>query len=253
MKIKRLIALLVSLCLIMTGCSDPADNESKTPSSGDETATEAPGDSSGNNSGATDASDITELDVTDMFTNRDRETDYDKDKCAYIELNGSSATCSSNAVQIDGTTITIKDEGTYVLSGTLNDGMVIVNADEKDKPQIVLNGVSITSSTSAPIYILEADKVFITLAENTENTLINGGTFTAIDENNIDAVIFSKQDLTFNGSGSLTISSPAGHGIVSKDDLVFTGGTYAITAASHGLSANDSVRISDAALTLDAG
>lgn len=86
-----------------------------------------------------------------------------------------------------------------------------------------------------------------------ENTLSNGGTFIAIDDNNIDSVIFSKQDLTLNGSGSLTVTSPAGHGIVSNDDLVITGGTYTITSASHGLKANDSVRITgETAVTIDA-
>jgi len=118
----------------------------------------------------------------------------------------------------------------------------------------VLNGVDITSKTSAPLYILEADKVFLTLADGTENTLSNGGTFTAIDENNIDAAIFSKQDLTLNGSGNLTVTSPAGHGIVCKDDLVFTSGTYIVNSASHGLDANDSVRITgETNITIDAG
>ena len=99
------------------------------------------------------------------------------------------------------------------------------------------NGVNINSKTSAALYILEADKVFLTLEEGTENKLSNGGEFTVIDENNIDAVIFSKQDLTFNGSGTLTVSSPAGHGIVCKDDLVFTGGLYTIHTLSHGVDA----------------
>ena len=133
-------------------------------------------------------------------------------------------------------------------------GEIIVNAPDTAKLQIVLNGVDITSKTSAPLYIPEADKVFLTLAEGTENTLSNGGTFTAIDENNIDAAIFSKQDLTLNGSGSLTVTSPAGHGIVCKDDLVLTSGTYIVNSASHGLDANDSVRITgETNLTIDAG
>ncbi|MBQ7347503.1 MAG: carbohydrate-binding domain-containing protein [Clostridia bacterium] len=189
----------------------------------------------------------------DMFSNRDFEVGYDEDGAVLIGLNGDSVSCSSPAVTINGTTVTITDEGTYILSGTLNDGMIIVNAEDTDKPQLVLNGVSVTSTTSAPIYILEADKVFLTLAEDTQNTLSSGGSFVAIDENNIDAAIFSKQDLTLNGSGSLTVISPAGHGIVSKDDLVLTSGTYTVTSASHALDANDSVRIANAALTLDAG
>lgn len=132
-------------------------------------------------------------------------------------------------------------------------GIPVVDAPDTAKLQLVLNGVDITSETSAALYILEADKVFVTLANGTANTLANGGSFTAIDDNNIDGALFSKQDLTLNGSGSLTVTSPTGHGIVCKDDLVVTGGTYVVNSASHGLDANDSVRIANAALTIDAG
>lgn len=190
----------------------------------------------------------------DMFTDRDRRTEYDESNGVLIQLNGTSAAASSGSVKISGTTITITEEATYIISGTLDNGMIIVNAPDTAKLQLVLNGVSINSETSAPIYILEADKVFITLADGTENVLSNGGTFTAIDENNIDAVIFSKQDLTLNGDGSLTVTSPAGHGIVCKDDLVVTSGTYTVNSASHGLDANDSVRITGTAnIMIDAG
>ena len=190
----------------------------------------------------------------DMFTDRDRRTEYDESNGVLIQLNGTSAAASSGSVKISGTTITITEEATYIISGTLDNGMIIVNAPDTAKLQLVLNGVSINSETSAPIYILEADKVFLTLADGTENVLSNGGTFTAIDENNIDAVIFSKQDLTLNGDGSLTVTSPAGHGIVCKDDLVVTSGTYTVNSASHGLDANDSVRITGTAnIMIDAG
>lgn len=96
-------------------------------------------------------------------------------------------------------------------------------------------------------------KVFITTASGSENTLVNGGEYVAIDENNIDAVIFSKSDLTLNGAGTLTIHAAAGHGVVSKDDLVLTSGTYEITAASHGLSGKDSVRIANGTYTITSG
>lgn len=156
---------------------------------------------------------------SEYFSDRDFRTTYDESSSAIITLNGDTASCSSNAVQISGSTITITDERTYILSGTLNDGMVIVNSEKTDKTQLVLNGVDIHSETSAPIYILQSDKVFITIAADTTNTLSSGGSFTAIDENDIDAVIFSKEDLTLNGSGTLIITSPGGHGIVSKDYL----------------------------------
>lgn len=190
--------------------------------------------------------------VTDaeMFTDRDSRTEYDPDKAVKIELNGTSANANGEGVQISGSTITVTEEGVYLISGTLEDGMLMVDAPDTAKLQLVFDGANITSSTSAPLYVKGADKVFVTLAG--ENSLASGG-FTAIDENNIDGAVFSKEDLTFNGSGSLTVTSPAGHGIVCKDDLVFTGGSFDIAAASHAIDANDSVRIKDAAITAQAG
>ena len=231
--------LILTLILLSFGCNKPSS----------ETESE-----SGDNQTPSSASTLSFVEnPADMFTDRDYEVGYRESESALIQLNGDSATCTSDSVQISENIITITDEGTYILSGTLNNGMIIVNADETDKPQLVLDHVSLNSETSAPIYILEADKVFITLAADSINTLSNGGAYTAIDESNIDSVIFSKQDLTLNGSGSLTIQSPAGHGIVSKDDLVLTSGTYSIQSASHGLVGKDSVRIVNANITVASG
>ena len=172
---------------------------------------------------------------------------------AHIRLTGSTAECSSNAVRISGSTVTILDEGTYILSGTLDNGMIVVDAEKTDKTQLVLNGVTIHSETSAPIYILQSDKVFITTAEGTVNTLSNGGTFTAIDENNIDAAVFSKEDITLNGAGTLVVTSPGGHGIVSKDSLAINGGSYDINCASHAIAGKDDVCIADGTFTIVSG
>ncbi len=250
------IALVVLLLLgAATGCGegDAASTSSISTSS-------MSASSAGTSSAVTsaDAASSVEVDFSqtdaDMFTSRDYATDYEEAGSVLIQLNGDSATASSDSVRISGTTVTITEEATYILSGTLDDGMIVVNAPDTAKLQLIFNGVNIHSETSAPLYILEADKVFVTLATGSDNTLSNGGSFTAIDENNVDSVIFSKQDLTLNGSGALTVTSPAGHGIVSKDDLVITGGAYTVTAASHGLDANDSVRITgETSLTIDAG
>lgn len=189
----------------------------------------------------------------EMFTDRDKEAGYDEENSAKITLTDNGSVCDSDAVEIVGNKITITDEGTYILSGELTDGMVIVEAEDTDKVQLVLNGVSITSAESAAIYVRTADKVFLTTAAESENVLTNGGTYTAIDDNNIDAVIFSKDDLTLNGAGTLTVSATAGHGVVSKDDLVLTSGTYDITAEKQGLSGKDSVRIAEGNYTLTTG
>ena len=258
---KRISIFLVFTLILgmLTGCgSDPAGNtDGKNGPTESNTAT-AGSDNKQNNPDSTDTNaDPVDVDFSktdaDMFTARDSKTQYDPDKAVTITLNGTTASASASSVKISGSTVQITEEATYVISGTLSDGMLIVNAPDTAKLQLVFNGVDITSSTSAALYILEADKVFVTLADGTANTLANGGIFEAIDENNIDGAVYSRQDLTFNGSGSLTVTSPAGHGIVCKDDLVFTGGAYTVHSSSHGLDANDSVRIANAALNIDSG
>lgn len=193
------------------------------------------------------------LDSSEYFSNRDFEVTYDESESVFITLNGASASCDFDAVQIDGGTVTISDEGTYVLSGNLDDGMIVVDAEKTDKIQLVLDGASIHNETSAAIYVLKADKVFITTVLDTSNTLSNGGSFAAIDDNNIDAVIFSKQDLTLNGAGTLFVTAPAGHGIVSKDSLRVTSGSYDMNCASHGLVGKDEICIANADFTIVSG
>lgn len=196
---------------------------------------------------------VSTIDTAGIFSDRDLAGSYDESEAIAIQLSGDSASCGSDSVVIDGGTITITAEGVYLISGTLSDGQIVVNAGDTEKVQLVLAGAEITSATSAAIYALEADKVFVTLAEGTENILTNGGEYIAVDDNNIDAVVFAKTDLTLNGSGGLTINAQAGHGVVSKDDLVITGGSYTITAASHGLSGKDSIAIADGTFAITSG
>lgn len=149
------------------------------------------------------------VDLSQLFSDRDFEIGYDEESAVHIPL-GSPSTCDSDAVTVDGSTVTITQEGTYLLTGTLENGMVVVQAPETDKIQLVLDNAHITSATSAAIYISSADKVFLTTAADSDNTLANGGSYVAIDDNNIDGVIFSKSDLTLNGAGTLTITSGGG-------------------------------------------
>jgi len=180
------------------------------------------------------------INPSELFSDRDYETGYNPSACTAMDLSDTGTG-----------TVTITKEGSYLLSGTLSEGMIVVDAGKESKIQLILNGVTIHSSTSAPIYIRQADKVFITLAEGSSNTLQSGDAFQPIDENTIDSTIFSKDDLTLNGTGSLTILSPAGHGIVSKDDLRITGGSYKITAAGHGLSGKDAVSIAGGSFCIE--
>lgn len=188
---------------------------------------------------------------TDMFTERDLAGTYEESGAVYVTLSDDGITGETAGVAINGQTMTITAEGTYIFSGTLLEGQIVVDADNA-KVQIVFDNVDITCASSAAVYVKSAEKVFVTLAEGSQNTLRNTDEYVAIDDNNIDAVIFAKSDLTLNGTGSLTIASAEGHGIVSKDDLKITGGTYDITAAGHALSGKDSVRIADGTFILNA-
>ena len=187
----------------------------------------------------------------DMFTERDLAGTYEESGAVYVTLSDDDITGETDGVVINGQTVTITAEGTYIFSGTLSEGQIVVDADNA-KVQIVFDNVDITCASSAAVYVKSAEKVFVTLAEGSQNTLRNTDEYVAIDDNNIDAVIFAKSDLTLNGTGSLTIVSAEGHGIVSKDDLKITGGTYDITAAGHALSGKDSVRIADGTFILTA-
>ena len=185
----------------------------------------------------------------DVFSDRDLSGSYDTEVFR-ITLSGGTASSDSDRVTVSGGTVSVNGPGTYLVSGTLDNGGIVVNADKQDKVQLVLSGASISSETGAAIYVAQADKVFVTLAEGTSNTLKNTGRFADAQDSEIDAVIYAKDDLTLNGSGSLTITSPAGHGIAGKDDVIITGGSYAITTAESAVTANDTLAVADGSLQI---
>ena len=187
-----------------------------------------------------------------MFTERDFRTAPYEGRVVNVTLNGDTATADSNAVQIKGSAIKITEEATYIFTGVFN-GMILVDCDKDAQPQLVFGGATVHSETSAALYIVDAGKVTLTLADGTENYLSNGGAFAAIDSEDIDAALYSRRDLVINGSGKLTVLSPAGKGISCKDNLILTGGTLDIQSAFHGLDANDSLRVTGVSATVAAG
>ena len=180
------------------------------------------------------------IDTSSLFTDRDLEQTADT-------ANATEVTVKS------GEDITISEEGVYVISGTATDCTITVDADSAAKVQLVLDGVSITNADAPAIYVLSADKVFVTTASGSSNELTTTGEFAAIgDVTNIDGVIFAKDDLVLNGQGTLTINSSAS-GVVGKDVVKITGGTYSITATEHGIQGKDSVAIADGTFNITAG
>lgn len=236
------IVLTASMTVTAVGCGNTSAGSTETADAVTELQTEA-----------AEASNIDGiLDSSDMFTNRDKEIGYDEESAIAINLSDGASTADSDSVVIDGDTITITEEGTYILSGSLTNGQIVVEA-ENAKVQLVLDNADISCETSAAIYVKDADKVFITTTDGSTNTVCTSGEFEAIDDNNIDAAIFSKSDLTLNGAGSLEVTCPNGHGILSKDDLVITSGEYVVGAGKHALSGKDSVRIAGGIFDLTAG
>lgn len=241
-----LFALIISLvsCTVGKGGTDntaPSDQS-------EDTVTE------GSDSSVTlSASEVPDLTLEDMFTERDGDFSYDVENCISVELTGDTATSDSPSVTVDSGTVTVTENKTHVFTGSLENGMIIVDADENAKIQLVLNGVDISKDGCAAIYVKNADKVFVTAAENTVNRISSSGEFVQVDDNNVDAAVFSKQDLTVNGEGTLEISSSNGHGIVSKDDIAIVGGDLTVNSAGHGIEAKDSIRTYCSTITVTSG
>ncbi len=177
--------------------------------------------------------------TSELFSNRDLEQTVDLANATTISL-------------VSGSNMTLNSEGIYVLSGEATNVTVVVDAPDDAKVQIVLDGVSITNENAPAIYVKAGDKVFVTTTDS-ENTLQVTGSYAADGDTNLDAVIFSKSDLTLNGTGTLNIVSANGNGISSKDDLVITGGVLNVKSSEDGLEANDAILINGGTMTIESG
>lgn len=194
---------------------------------------------------------VTKIDTTDVFKEADLLYTWDEESAVKVTLADSDITIDGNGATATGSILTITEAGTYVLSGSLSNGQVIVNNKEADI-RIVLNGVSISSEDAAPIFIDGADNAYITVAEGTENTLFDKNLRTNSKQ---DAVIFAEDDLTINGTGSLNIVSTYKIGIHCENDITVCGTVLNTDSSSsansgHAILGEDSVSIKDATLTI---
>lgn len=187
------------------------------------------------------------------FTVNDRDGAWDTAGATVITLNGNSAAVSGGGAYAYDGDVVISSAGKYVLSGTLDDGCIFVDAEKSAKVWIMLNGVDISCSDGPCMDVEQADKVFLTLAEGSTNSMAATGFSSEAQEAGKDGTVFARDDLTVNGTGSLTVNAPASHGIVGNDDLVIAGGSVTVTAAQDALHANDGMNIAGALLLLTAG
>lgn len=194
--------------------------------------------------------------ISEKVTYSDEDLYSSWDKATTIKLNGSSASYEGDGgVIIKGNLITIKTSGVYVISGKLDDGQIIVDAEDKETVRLVLNGAEINSTTHSPIYIKNAEKTVVSLEKGTKNILSDGDKYIYedSDEDEPNAALFSKDNLTINGSGTLVVHGNYNNGITSKDELKITGGTIQIDATDDGLIGRDLLAIKEGNISIKAG
>ncbi|MBQ9808708.1 MAG: carbohydrate-binding domain-containing protein [Ruminococcus sp.] len=247
-KVLSFLTAAMTFACLSTGCGSKN-------SSSDSTSEDVPSASELGTDTDADAEQLTEKTVSmdSLFSDRDLAQDYGE-ITAEIKLNGDSAETDGPGVSADGSVITVTGEGIYHVTGTLNDGQIIVDADNA-KVQLVLDNASLTCTTSAPIYIVNADKTFITLAAGSKNSVTDGSSYTFADETvtEPDAAIFSEDSLTVNGTGSLEVNGNYNDGIRSKDDIVITGGTISVNAVADGIKGKDYVAAAGGDVTVVSG
>ncbi len=228
MKKKTLFLTLIILILAITACTGT------TPDSVTNNNTAASADNTTTVSAAPSQVAVATPEVE--YTSEDLVSTPTDAADTTIQLNGDSIAVDGSGAMANGSTVTITTAGTYQISGTLNDGQIIVDNTDPENVTLIFAGVDIASQSSAPIYVANAEKVIITLAAGSESFVTDSTSYLALDESGEpNAAIFSKDDLTINGEGTLTVNANYNNGIASKDDLKITGGTIMVSAVDDGL------------------
>lgn len=191
------------------------------------------------------------------FSNHAESSDYtwNTSNAVSIELNGDSVDTNSKNVNYKKEIVEITEAGTYVLSGDLDDGQILVDTEDEETVQLVLNGVTINSEDSAPIYVKQAEKVVVILANNSVNTLEDADGYTNQDDNEPNAALFSKADLSVYGESgsSLNVTANYKDAISSKDGLIIENIALSIDANDDGIDGKDYTIIKNSTVKIEAG
>ncbi|MGN0631273.1 MAG: carbohydrate-binding domain-containing protein [Ruminococcus sp.] len=249
------IIMALSASAFTTGCTNNAVNPetAQTETMSETESTEITG-------AAITSAETKTSEKTDSTYTVNSRTEYDEDDmtCTYdsfdaeIKLSGTSAevTGSKDSVQTAGSDITITKGGTYYISGTLADGQLRVSGTEKVK--LYLDGVSVSNSDGAALVCTNEKRTVISLADGSDNSFSDGGSYTISDED-AAAAVYAKDKLTINGIGTLNVNGNVSEGIVSKDDLKITGGLINVNAANNGVKGTDSVSVCGGSLNIISG
>lgn len=194
--------------------------------------------------------------VTPVFAQED--ADLSTVNSASVKLKGDSIEAEGYGMIVEGATVTITMPGVYSISGTLDNGQIIVDCDVDEKVILNLDGVEIRCEYSAPIYVRKSEKrTTIRTAANTKNVvhfgMLDEEEIMRLDDEDISGAIYSKDDLTITGEGTLEVVAENVDGIVSKDDLRIKGGVLIVTTPEDGIRGKDGVEIYDGQITVVAG
>ena len=235
MKKTRLIAAALAalcICLSAASCDDSTPATSKAPGTG---------------AGPTDTGVKTEAPVTSGGNNT-------AGFGATVTLNGADTLVNGEGAEFADGTLSITKGGVYTLSGKLENGQVLVEVAKPEEVEIVLNGVEITSSKTAAIYVKCAEKIKITCASGTVNKLTDSSSYEyANGEDEPNACIFSADDMTIKGSGKLVVTGNYKNGISSKNDIKIKDVDLTVNAYNTGIRGKDSVEIESGKITVEAG
>ncbi|MBQ2807129.1 MAG: carbohydrate-binding domain-containing protein, partial [Clostridia bacterium] len=163
----------------------------------------------------------------------------------YIEFNGTSyTTTDSSMIKVDGSALTIIKPGTYDISGTLDNGQIIVEVTKADRVTLILNNFTGHNESSAVIWVKSADKVYLEVKTGTTNTLTDGSTYVFEGaETKPNACIYASDDLSIKGHGTLIVTGNYNNAIGSKNDLSINNCKLTVKAVNNALKGNDSVTI----------
>ena len=188
--------------------------------------------------------------TTASYSEEDLNTSY-SDSDTKIELSSGNAKITGEGASYTDGNIVITKAGTYVFSGEFN-GQIVTEVGDEDLVHIVFNGVNITNTTSSVINAATGRKIVLTLVDGTTNTITDGTTYNyAEGEDEPDATLFVKQDLTINGNGTLNISSNYATALKAKDNLIILGGKLNIESVGKAIKGTDSVTIENADITIN--
>lgn len=175
------------------------------------------------------------------------------DNAVKIAVTDAGPEAEADGVSFYEGVITIFKPGTYKLSGSMTNGQIYVNCADEGKVTLVLNGLSVSSETSAALQIGKCKpNAELILAEGSENVIACGPDAISDPEEDPNSALFSKSDLSIGGTGSLLVRAESGDGIVSKDDLVILSGSITVEAKGHGIKGKDCVEIYDGELNITA-